>query len=105
MCKKDICAEPDHEDVLCEVADEYAKHCLEKGICLEYRSTLSCSKPSCGAGSEYQECGAGCDPTCDQEFCNTPARPGCRCSKDMVSSSTKFYSARDYTIYQKLHIS
>ena len=96
MCKKDICVEPDHEDVLCEVADEYAKHCLEKGICLEYRSTLSCSKPSCGAGSEYQECGAGCDPTCDQTFCNTPARPGCRCSKDSVSSS-KFNSIQNFS--------
>ena len=84
MCKKEVCLEEDHTDVLCEVADEYARECLNKGICLEYRHALNCTLPSCAVNSHFQECGKGCDTTCDAVICDQAGGPGCGCDEDMV---------------------
>ena len=84
MCTDEICLEEDHKDLLCEIAEEYASRCLAKGICLEFRRAMNCSLPTCAENSHYEECGNGCETTCDAVACGDEAGPTCTCDENMV---------------------
>ena len=89
MCKEDICSQTDHTARLCEVAEEYASECLSQGVCLQFRQLLNCSQVSCGDNSHYEECGQGCDQTCDAAPCDEGISPvpACYCNQGLVRNN------------------
>ena len=99
VCKKQICGNDESSNKLfCAIAGAYANTCLKKGICLEYRSAYSCQIPSCDIHSHFEECGPGCDATCDEETCLLPREPSCHCDTNLV-----MYKCRKIKLYRLMN--
>eukprot|EP00092_Neocalanus_flemingeri_P040141 GFUD01043724.1.p1 GENE.GFUD01043724.1~~GFUD01043724.1.p1 ORF type:complete len:1350 (-),score=300.80 GFUD01043724.1:29-4078(-) len=92
-CEREICSSPQDtdsvNDVVCEWSSEYAEDCREAGVCQNWRTEISCPIEDCPVNSHYDECGPGCDNTCDDDDCDEPTGPGCYCDEDMVMLNGK----------------
>ena len=67
----------------------FADNCRSKyGTCEAWRlkiEDLTCSQPICPENSYFDECGSGCENTCDGQNCGN-AKEGCYCNEGMVRS-------------------
>ena len=72
---------------ICTHINQYASQCKEDDICEEWRqnTTLACMQPTCAKNSHYEECGRGCEKTCEQNECNGQLSAGCYCDEGMVN--------------------
>ena len=80
---------PDH--IICSVIETYASECKQNSICVGWKDAtiLSCAIPTCPTNSHYDECGPGCDMTCNS-FCShdNEFAAGCYCNENMVTDAT-----------------
>ena len=92
-CQRDICSEKLSDaavnDIVCDYLSDYASKCKQFDVCEEWRQNipLTCTHSmSCPTNSHFEECGTGCDHTCDPTECDTIITAGCYCNDGMVSS-------------------
>lgn len=86
-CKSDICMHgEDSQETVCNNLQNYARDCREVDICEDWRQNISfeCPAPKCQINSHYEECGLGCERTCQEAECDEPTKSGCFCNEGMV---------------------
>ncbi|XP_054708363.1 hemocytin-like [Uloborus diversus] len=74
----------------CQAYDGFVEACESKGniIVPEWRIKYDCT-PECPLGMEWQDCGPGCELTCDnyqqrEQLCGTDCVPGCYCPSGLI---------------------
>ena len=86
-CKSDICMPgEDSQELVCSYLQNYASACREVDICEDWRQEIPfrCPVPKCPVNSHYEECGPGCERTCQETECEEPSKSGCYCDEGMV---------------------
>ncbi|XP_064486185.1 zonadhesin-like [Ornithodoros turicata] len=82
-CKQDCCDQGSVQECQCASIDEYFRECQRMGVSLErtWRKRSVCPH-RCENGTEYQECGPACRPTCANREPACPLKEcaaGCHC--------------------------
>ena len=87
-CRREVCtrdlSQEEAESVVCSQAEDYSAGCRDVSVCEEWRGQISCPPSLCPPVSHYQECGPGCERTCDSVSCQEGERPGCYCDPGLV---------------------
>ncbi|CAJ1081086.1 LOW QUALITY PROTEIN: alpha-tectorin-like [Xyrichtys novacula] len=106
-CVDSIKASSDPASALCEVLQNYALMCQQKGITVGYWRNVTDCDQNCPLNSHYELCGSSCPSTCPSlSFpftCDTVCQEGCQCDDGFVLNGNQCVPPTHCGCYHKGH--